>query len=116
MAATELFPAFERSLIRVNDSVEICVRTGGAGPPLLMIHGHPQCHAMWHKVAPDLARHFTLVLADLRGYGDSSKPVGLPDYSNYSRRTMAADMVEVMTRLGYPRFAVMAHEIGRAHV
>lgn len=112
MAVSELFPGFERSLIRVKESVEICVRTGGSGPALLMLHGHPQCHAMWHKVAPDLARHFTLVLADLRGYGDSSKPVGLPDHANYSRRAMAADMVEVMARLGHRRFAVLAHDRG----
>lgn len=109
---TELFPGFERSLIQVPGSVEICVRTGGSGPPLLMLHGHPQSHAMWHRVAPDLARHFTLVLADLRGYGDSSRPAGLPDHANYSRRTMATDLVEVMSRLGHSRFAVLAHDRG----
>ncbi len=112
MADSELFPGFARSLIRVDDQIDICVRTGGSGPPLLMLHGHPQTHAMWHRVAPALSHHFRLVLADLRGYGDSSKPAGLADHGNYSRRTMARDLVQVMERLGHPRFSILAHDRG----
>ena len=77
--------------------------TGGSGPPVLLLHGYPETHAMWHKVAPALARDYTVVCADLRGYGDSSKPKGLPDHSNYSKRAMAQDMAEVMTRARPPR-------------
>ncbi|MDW8468044.1 MAG: alpha/beta hydrolase [Burkholderiales bacterium] len=84
----------------------------GDGPPVLMLHGYPQTHAMWHKVAPALARDYTVVCADLRGYGDSSKPRGLPDHSNYSKRAMAADMVEVMQALGFERFHVVGHDRG----
>lgn len=112
MAEAELFPGFTRSLIQLDGSIEICIRTGGRGPPLLLLHGHPQTHAMWHRVARDLSRHFSLVLADLRGYGDSSKPAGLPDHSNYSRRTMASDMVQVMERLGHHHFSILAHDRG----
>ncbi|MCX7961944.1 MAG: alpha/beta hydrolase [Burkholderiales bacterium] len=85
---------------------------GGDGPPVLMLHGYPQTHAMWHKVAPALARDYTVVCADLRGYGDSSKPRGLPDHSNYSKRAMAADMVDVMQALGFERFHVVGHDRG----
>lgn len=72
--------------------------TAGDGPPLLLLHGHPQTHLTWHKVAPALAKRFTVVLADLRGYGDSSKPDGGPDHVHYSKRAMAADQVMVMPR------------------
>jgi haloacetate dehalogenase len=81
-------------------------------PPLLLLHGHPQTHAIWHKVVPQLAQHFTLVLADLRGYGDSSKPAGDADHANYSKRVMARDMLRVMQALGHERFAVLAHDRG----
>jgi haloacetate dehalogenase len=78
----------------------------------LLLHGHPQTHAIWHKVAPQLARHFTLVLADLRGYGDSAKPAGDAQHAAYSKRAMAADMRAAMRHLGHERFAVLAHDRG----
>jgi len=86
--------------------------TGGSGPPLLLLHGNPQTHAMWHKVAPALAERFTVVACDLRGYGRSSKPPSVADHANYSKRAMAADMVEVMEALGHTRFQVGAHDRG----
>jgi len=86
--------------------------TKGDGAPLLLLHGYPETLAMWHKIAPDLARDYTVVCADLRGYGDSSKPKGLPDHSNYSKRAMARDMVEVMAALGHRSFHVVGHDRG----
>ncbi|MFJ2995495.1 alpha/beta fold hydrolase [Pandoraea sp. NPDC087047] len=80
----------------------------GSGPALLMLHGHPQTSATWHKVAPALAQHFTLVLADLRGYGDSAKPAGDADHANDSKRVMATDMLAAMRELGYATFLVLA--------
>ena len=107
-----LYPGFQVRDVETEPGVHIHVCHGGGGPPLLLLHGHPQTHAIWHKVAPELARHFTLVLADLRGYGDSSKPPGLPDHANYSKRTMALDMLAVMRAFGHERFAVLAHDRG----
>jgi haloacetate dehalogenase len=115
MNSTDLFPGFERRRIDTGDGVQIHVAVGGTadqGPPLLLLHGHPQTHAIWHKVAPELARHHTLVLADLRGYGDSSKPAGDADHANYSKRVMARDLLRVMQCLGHPRFGVLAHDRG----
>jgi haloacetate dehalogenase len=108
----DLFPGFAERRIRTAADVEIYLRTGGSGPPLLLLHGYPQTHAMWHKVAPQLAREYTVVCADLRGYGDSSKPKGLTDHSNYSKRAMALDMVEVMESLGFVAFHVVGHDRG----
>ena len=85
---------------------------GGAGPPLLLLHGYPQTHAMWHKVAPSLAERHTVVCTDLRGYGDSSKPDSTPDHATYGKRSMAQDQAEVMTALGFERFAVVGHDRG----
>jgi haloacetate dehalogenase len=79
---------------------------------VLLLHGYPQTHAMWHKVAPQLARDYTVVCADLRGYGDSSKPRGVPGHANYSKRAMARDMAEVMRELGYLGFHVVGHDRG----
>ncbi len=90
----------------------IRLATGGRGPPLLLLHGHPQTHATWHKIAPQLARDFTIVAADLRGYGDSQKPPGGRQHVNYSKRAMALDQVEVMRALGFPRFSVVGHDRG----
>jgi haloacetate dehalogenase len=94
------------------DGVRIKAIQGGNGPALLLLHGHPQTHAIWHKVVPELTKHFTIVAADLRGYGDSGKPEGLPDHSNYSKRRMAQDQVDLMRKLGYESFAVLAHDRG----
>ena len=85
---------------------------GGSGPPVLLLHGYPQTHHMWHAVAPHLTRHFTVVAADLRGYGRSSKPPTTPDHAPYAKRAMAADMVEVMAHLGHDRFMVIGHDRG----
>ena len=74
---------------------------GGSGPGLLLLHGYPQTHAIWHRIAPELAKRFSVVAADLRGYGDSEKPHGLPDHANYSKRAMAQDQVEAMRALGH---------------
>jgi haloacetate dehalogenase len=86
--------------------------TGGEGPPLLLLHGYPQHHVMWHRVAPRLAASFSLVIPDLRGYGDSAGPAPDAHHLNYSKRTMAADMIEVMTALGHPRFSIAGHDRG----
>ncbi len=106
-----LFPGFTVRKIRASGA-SIHLRTKGQGEPLLLLHGYPQTHAMWHKVAPELARDYTVVCPDLRGYGDSSKPRGLPDHSNYSKRAMALDMAEVMSALGHERFHVVGHDRG----
>ena len=96
-----------------SPSLSLNVRTGPSnGPALLLLHGHPQTHLMWHKVWPVLAERFTLVAPDLRGYGDSDKPVGEPDHANYSKRAMAADLVALMGVLGHESFLVAAHDRG----
>ncbi len=95
------------------NGIRIAHRTSALGkPPLLLLHGHPQTHVLWHKIWDALAEHFTCVAMDLRGYGDSSKPVGDVDHSNYSKRTMAQDAVVLMASLGYPQFKVLAHDRG----
>ena len=109
---TALFPNFRALQVEVDPTVTINAIVGGSGPPLLLLHGHPQTHAIWHRVAPRLAEHFTVVACDLRGYGDSSKPQGAPDHANYSKRAMAADMVAVMQSLGFATFRVLAHDRG----
>jgi haloacetate dehalogenase len=90
----------------------IRARVGGSGPPILLLHGHPQTHVMWRHVAPILAQEFTVVAADLRGYGRSSKPPSAPDHEPYSKRAMARDQVEVMRSLGFERFCVAGHDRG----
>ena len=96
----------------IVDNVRIKAIQGGNGPALLLLHGHPQTHAIWHKVVPELTKYFTVVAADLRGYGDSGKPEGLPDHSNYSKRRMAQDQVDLMRMLGHESFDVLAHDRG----
>jgi haloacetate dehalogenase len=106
-----MFEHFEVLMIDTGEA-DIRVRRGGDGPPLLLLHGFPQTHIMWHKVAPRLAQSFTVVVMDLRGYGDSSKPPSEPDHTPYSKRAMARDCVAVMSRLGHDRFCVAGHDRG----
>ena len=106
-----LFPGFTAHRVATSGADIHCV-VGGDGPPVLLLHGYPQTHAMWHLVAPTLARTYTVVCADLRGYGDSSKPPGEPPHAAYSKRAMAADMVELMRDLGHPRFRLAGHDRG----
>ncbi|MGE8628453.1 alpha/beta fold hydrolase [Achromobacter denitrificans] len=94
------------------NGIEIAARIEGSGPPMLLLHGHPQTHAIWHRVWPELTRHRTCVAADLRGYGDSDKPAASVDHAAYSKREMAADMVGLMQALGHSRFEVLAHDRG----
>lgn len=106
-----LFPGFQTRNIDTSGATIHLVK-GGDGPPLLLLHGYPQTHAIWHRIAPRLAEHFTVVAADLRGYGDSSKPRGLADHGNYSKRAMALDMVEAMAALGFDSFRAVGHDRG----
>jgi haloacetate dehalogenase len=106
-----VFEGFEHFQVETSDA-EINAVRGGQGPPVLLLHGYPQTHAMWHKVAPRLAEDFTVIAVDLRGYGDSSKPFGSEDHATYSKRAMAVDGVEVMKSLGLPSFAVVGHDRG----
>ena len=107
-----LFEGFEARWVRTNGA-DIFLRHGGSGPPLLLLHGNPQSHACWHKVAGRLATKFHVVAADLRGYGDSVGPIdGGADHVHYSFRTMARDQVDVMTALGHDRFFLAGHDRG----
>ncbi len=106
-----MFEGFKREKIK-HGNIEINLVIGGNGPPLLLLHGYPQTHLIWRKIAPKLERTFTVIASDLRGYGDSSKPPGLPDHSNYSKRAMALDQVEVMRSLGFDRFLLCGHDRG----
>ena len=96
----------------VRDGVRLHGRRGGQGEPVLLLHGHPQTHAMWHGVAPVLARHFSVVMMDLRGYGDSGRPAGGDAHGNYTKRVMAQDAMTVMAHHGHSRFRVLAHDRG----
>jgi haloacetate dehalogenase len=106
-----MFEGFRLSTIDAPQA-SIRVRHGGSGPPLLLLHGSPQTHVMWHLIAPRLAEEFTVIATDLRGYGDSSKPESAPDHEPYSKRTMAFDQVEVMKHFGFERFALCGHDRG----
>jgi haloacetate dehalogenase len=105
------FPDFSSSLVETSGT-SIRTLRGGNGPPLLLLHGHPQTHVAWHKIAGRLAEHFSVVLTDLRGYGDSGKPPDGERHVNYSPRAMARDQIEVMQSLGFERFAVAGHDRG----
>lgn len=107
----KLYPGFRNARIRTAGA-EINLVTGGSGPPLLLLHGAPDSLVTWHLIANQLAEDHTIVLADLRGYGDSSRPDGGPDHGAYSKRPMAQDMVEVMAALGHARFALVGHDRG----
>jgi haloacetate dehalogenase len=109
--AASLFPGFETRKIQTAGAT-IHTLKGGSGPPLLLVHGYPQTHVEWHKIAPRLAQKFTVVMTDLRGYGDSSKPPDGDEHVNYSKRAMAQDHVDVMRAYGFDRFAMVGHDRG----
>jgi haloacetate dehalogenase len=120
-ANRSLFPGFRQTFVttrgvtvdgKLAEGAVINTLIGGKGPPLLLIHGHPETHVCWHKVAGKLAERFTIVLTDLRGYGDSSKPDGGEEQINYAKRAMAADQVQVMRSLGFERFQAVGHDRG----
>ena len=106
-----LFPGYRLLDVAVPDS-RVRLRTGGKGPPLLLLHGYPQTHVLWHKVAARLASHFTIVAADLRGYGDSAKPDSGADHTTYSKRARANDLVAAMAALGHQSWFVGSHDRG----
>jgi haloacetate dehalogenase len=108
---SRLFPGFASTSI-VTDGATIRVLTGGSGPPLLLLHGHPQTHVIWHKLACELAKEFSVVIPDLRGYGDSGKPPGGARHVNYSFRAMALDQIQTMHHLGHDNFFVAGHDRG----
>jgi haloacetate dehalogenase len=108
-----MFEDFTDQRIAVSDSVNLRVRMAGSGPPVLLLHGYPQTHLCWHKVAPRLvSAGFTVVVSDLRGYGDSDKPASSANHEAYSKRVMAADQLELMSALGFKRFCVAGHDRG----
>jgi haloacetate dehalogenase len=106
-----MFDGFVLEMVELPEAT-LRVRHGGAGPPVLLLHGHPRTHATWHRVAPLLARSHAVVCPDLRGYGRSSKPPTTPDHAPYSKRALARDCIALMRRLGHERFAVIGHDRG----
>ena len=120
-ANRSMFPGFRQTFVRTRgvmvdgklaEGAVINTLIDGKGPPLLLIHGHPETHVCWHKVTAKLAERFTVVLTDLRGYGDSSKPDGAEEHVNYAKRAMGADQVQVMQSLGFDRFQAVGHDRG----
>lgn len=107
----DLFPGFETATFPSN-GLDLHCRIGGSGPPLLLLHGFPQCNAMWHKVAPALSEHFTLILPDLPGYGQSGIPALSASHQAYSKRSMAEHMLILMKQLGYTQFLLAGHDRG----
>ena len=95
-----------------DGEILISYQMGGSGPPLLLLHGFPQTKMIWHRVAPALAKHFTVIASDLRGYGASSKPQGLADHSTYSKQAMASDQAQLMNALGFSHYGVLGHDRG----
>jgi haloacetate dehalogenase len=111
-AAAPPIAGFTTERVPTSGGVTIHAVKGGQGPPLLLLHGAPLTHYTWRDVAPQLAEEFTVIATDLRGYGDSDQPPGLPDHSNYSKRALAQDQVDVMTHFGYGEFAVVGQDRG----
>lgn len=105
------FPDFTLEHVHVSGGT-LRLRRGGSGPPLLLLHGNPQTHAMWHKVAPGLAKQYSVICPDLRGYGGSFKPPATPDHAPYAKKEMAQDMAELMQHFGHAKFLVAAHDRG----
>jgi len=111
MTETGLFPGFEHHSIDTEGATIHCL-TGGSGPPLVLLHGYPQTHVCWHRIAPALAEHFTVVIPDLRGYGDSATPPNDPENLTYSKREMALDIAMVMEAFGHQHFRIVGHDRG----
>lgn len=111
LPATDFFPGFKHVTTKTSGATIHSV-VGGSGPPLLLLHGYPQTHIEWRDVAPELAKKFTVVASDLRGYGDSGKPADGDNHANYSKRAMAQDHADVMASLGFQKFAVVGHDRG----
>src|SRR5580704_11476629 len=111
LPATDFFPGFKHVTTKTSGATIHSV-VGGSGPPLLLLHGYPQTHIEWRDVAPELAKKFTVVASDLRGYGDSSKPADGENHAGYSKRAMAQDHVDVMASLGFQKFALVGHDRG----
>src|SRR6266568_5192590 len=110
-SSVNFFPGFRRQTVQTSGTT-INVLVGGDGPPILLLHGYPQTHVKWRKIAPELAKNHALVIPDLRGYGDSGKPPDGDNHINYSKRAMALDQVEVMEKLGFRQFAMVGHDRG----
>ncbi|WP_319530915.1 alpha/beta fold hydrolase [uncultured Cohaesibacter sp.] len=109
----DMFPGLDRRIVTI-DGLDLFMRTGGEGPPLLLLHGYPQNHVCWHRIAPELARHFSLIIPDLPGYGYSAMPPESRDHEGYSKREMAALFVKLMAAFGHQRFNVVGHDRGGA--
>ncbi|MBO9196061.1 alpha/beta hydrolase [Rhizobium sp. 16-449-1b] len=112
IGSSNFLRGFDLNDFQYAENIRIRYACAGNGPPLLLLHGHPQTHVTWRKIAPALAETFTVIAPDLRGYGDSSKPAGGPDHVNYSKREMAKDPVALMRALGHERFFVVGHDRG----
>jgi len=112
---TVTFPEFQNRQIQlevVDGVIEVSCLVGGNGPPLLLLHGFPQTKAIWHRIAPQLAQLYTVIVPDLRGYGKSSKPQSSPDHKTYSKKVMAGDQLALMKALGFDQFYVLGHDRG----
>ena len=108
-----MIEGFTEQRLRLSDEVTVRLAMAGQGPPILLLHGYPQTHLCWHKVAPELVRQgYTVVAPDLRGYGGSSKPESGPDHIGYAKRRMADDQVALMRQLGFDRFDLVGHDRG----
>src|SRR5690348_7619743 len=107
-----MLTGFTELNIKVEEKITIHLKYGGNGPPLLLLHGYPQTHLIWYKLAPLLAKDFTVIMPDLRGYGDSSKPASDAQHITYSKRAMSKDQILLMEKLGYDTFTVIAHDRG----